>query len=74
MNREKLKCYYERNCALRTGRDVLGKVNWCATRLKDTASDLQEGFSFCVRTYNEINGERLDEYKRTFSKDLLLLE
>jgi hypothetical protein len=74
MNREMLKCYYERNCALRTGRDLLIKVNWCTSRLRDTAEELQEGFGFCVRTYNDLNNVKLDEYKRVFSKERLLLE
>ena len=74
MNREMLKCYYERNCALRVGRDLLTKVNWCTSRLRDTAKGLHEGFDFCVRTYNEINNARLNEYKHEFSRARLPLE
>ena len=74
LNREVLKCYYERNCALRSGRDLLAKVNWIASRFRDTAEELREGFDFCVRTYNEINDVRLNEYKREFFKEGLRLE
>lgn len=74
LNRETLKCYYERNCALRSGRDLLAKVNWIASRFRDTAEELREGFDFCVRTYNEINDVRLNEYKREFFKEGLRLE
>lgn len=73
-NREMLKCYYERNCALRAGRDLLARVDWCTSRFRDTAEELHEGFDFCVRTYNEVNDVRLNEYKRVFSKERLLLE
>jgi hypothetical protein len=74
LNRETLKCYYERNCALRYGRDLLAKVNWIASRFRDTAEELREGFDFCVRTYNEINDAKLNEYKREFFKEGLSLE
>jgi hypothetical protein len=74
LNRETLKCYYERNCALRYGRDLLAKVNWIASRFRDTAEELREGFDSCVRTYNEINDAKLNEYKREFFKEGLRLE
>lgn len=73
-DREKLKCYYVRNCALRAGRDLVANINWCTARLRDAAFDLHEGFSYCVRAYNEFNRTYLDAYKHEFSRSYLPLE
>lgn len=73
-NREILKCYYERNCALRKCRDVLANTTWLTDRMRKDAEELLEGFRFCVRAYNENNRERLEEYKHEFFKTNLVLE
>ena len=72
--RESLKCYYERNCALRTGRDFMRDRKWCAQRLRDDAASLFEGFAYCVRIYNENNSTFLNEYKKEFFKAGLTFE
>ena len=74
VNREILKCYYERNCALRKGRDVLANTTWIADRMRAKSEKLLEGFRFYVRAYNEINKEKLEEYKHEFFKTDLALE
>ena len=74
VNREILKCYYERNCALRKGRDVLAATKWPTDRMRSDAKELLEGFRFYVRAYNENNKEKLEEYKHEFFKTHLALE
>ena len=72
--RESLKCYYERNCALRTGRDFVCDRKWCAQRLRDDARLLFEVFAYCLRTYNENNRNSLEEYKKEFFRDGMSFE
>jgi hypothetical protein len=74
LNKELLKCFYERNCALRAGRDILKEVTWCGNRLNEDARKLFEGFNFCVRFYNSRNEVQLNDYKRTFFKEDLSFE
>ena len=73
-HREMLKCYFERNHALREGRDVLKGIKWCSKRIQDDAESLYEGFDYCVRIYNEINNSRLEEFKKEFFKNGISLE
>ena len=74
VNREILKCYYERNCALRKGRDGLATTIWLTNRMRSDAEELLKGFRFCVRAYNENNKEKLEEYKHEFFKTHITLE